>query len=150
MAIAGQFVRERAHVAGALNIVLAAQRVHADAGPADIAGCHREVGDGDHGGRALAVLGDAKAVIDRAIAAGSEQPRRLAQRLRIDAGHDCRGFRAVLRQRHEGRPFLELAPVATLAHEGFIDQALGDDDVCQRGQHGDVGAGHQGQWLALR
>ena len=31
VAIAGQLVRERAHVAGALHVVLAAQRVHADA-----------------------------------------------------------------------------------------------------------------------
>ena len=31
VAVAGQFVRERAHVAGALHIVLAAQRIHADA-----------------------------------------------------------------------------------------------------------------------
>ena len=88
VAIARQFVRERAHVAGALHVVLAAQRVHADAGTADIAGRHREVGDRDDRGRALAVLGDAEAVIDRAIAAGGEQPRRFAQILRIDAGHD--------------------------------------------------------------
>ena len=32
VAIARQLVRERAHVAGALHVVLAAQRVHADAG----------------------------------------------------------------------------------------------------------------------
>ena len=49
--VARQFVRERAHVAGALNVILAAQRVHADAGPADIAGRHRKVGDRDDGGR---------------------------------------------------------------------------------------------------
>src|SRR5437763_14887522 len=84
MAIAGQFVRERAHVAGSLHVVLAAQRVHADTGPADIASRHCEVGDRDHGGRTLAVLGDAKAVIDRAIAAGCEQPRRRAQFVRLD------------------------------------------------------------------
>ena len=149
VAIAGQLVRERAHVAGALHVVLAAQRVHADAGTADIAGRHREVGDRDHRGRALAVLGDAEAVIDRAIAAGGEQPRGFAQLLRIDAGHDRGRFRAVLRQRDEGGPFLELAPVAALAHEGFVDEAFGDDDMRQRGEHGDVGAGHQRQMQRL-
>ena len=148
MAIAGQFVRERAHVAGALHVILAAQRVHADAGAADIAGRHREVGDRDHRGRALAVLGDAEPVIDRAIAAGGELPRGFAQVFRIDAGHDGGRFRAVLRQRHEGGPFLELAPVAALAHEGFVHQALGDDDMRQRGEHGDIGAGHQRQSAA--
>jgi hypothetical protein len=36
--VARQFVRERAHVAGTLHVVLAAERVHADARTADIAG----------------------------------------------------------------------------------------------------------------
>ncbi|MCY1485098.1 hypothetical protein D9M68_187160 [compost metagenome] len=45
MAVARQLVRERTHVAGALHVVLTAQRVYADARPADIAGDHREVGD---------------------------------------------------------------------------------------------------------
>ena len=75
-------MRERAHVAGALHVVLSAQRVHADAGPADVAGRHGEVGDRHDGGRALAVLGDAEAVIDRAVAAGRVEPRRTADRLR--------------------------------------------------------------------
>ena len=38
VAIAGQLVREAAHVAAALHVVLPAQRVHADAGAADVAG----------------------------------------------------------------------------------------------------------------
>ena len=78
VAIAGQFVREGAHVAGALHVVLAAQRVHADARPADIAGRHGEVGDRHDRGRALAVFGDAEAVIDRAVAAAwrTAGPRR--------------------------------------------------------------------------
>ena len=79
MAVAGELVRERAHVAGALDVVLAAQRVHADARPADVAGRHGEVGDRHHRGRALAVLGDAEAVVDRAVAAGGVEPRGAAQ-----------------------------------------------------------------------
>ncbi len=75
-------MRERAHVAGALHVVLAAQRIHADTGPADIAGRHREIGDRHHGGRALAVLGDAETVIDRRVAAGRIKPRRAADQLR--------------------------------------------------------------------
>jgi hypothetical protein len=70
VAVAGQLVRERAHVAGALHVVLAAQRVHADAFAADVAGGHRQVGDAHHHRRALAVLGDAEAVVDRRVAAG--------------------------------------------------------------------------------
>ena len=40
VAVAGNLVRERAHVARALHVVLPAQGVHADAAPADIAGGH--------------------------------------------------------------------------------------------------------------
>ena len=90
VAVARQLVREGAHVAGALDVVLAAQRVHADAGAADIAGRHGEVGDRHDGGRALAVLGDAEAVIDRAVAAGGIEPRRAAQISSAgDAGDSC-------------------------------------------------------------
>ena len=139
-------MRERAHVAGALDVVLAAQRVHADAGPADIAGRHGEVGDRHHRGRALAVLGDAEAVIDRARCrrwrraarrrawSSAGTPVHLLDRLGLLRGSD-----------DELRPVLELVPVAALADEGLVDQALGDDDVRQRGQHRDVGAGLQRQ-----
>ena len=44
VAVAGELVREGAHVAGALHVVLAAQRVDADAVAADVAGRHRQVG----------------------------------------------------------------------------------------------------------
>ena len=114
--------------------------------PADIAGRHGEVGDRHDRGRALAVLGDAEAVVDRAIAAGGDRgaPRR---------GWSSAGtpeifvdfLRAVLRLGDEGRPVLELRPVAALADEGLVEQALGDDDMRQRGQHRDIGAGPQRQ-----
>ena len=71
-------MRERTHVAGALHIVLAAQRIDADARPADVAGRHRQVGDRHDRGRALAVLGNAEAVINRAVAAGRVEPCRPA------------------------------------------------------------------------
>ena len=43
--VARQLVRERAHVAGALHVVLSAQRIHAHALAAEVAGRHREVRD---------------------------------------------------------------------------------------------------------
>ena len=79
MAVAGELVRERAHVARALDVVLAAQRIYADAFAADVSGRHGEIGDRHHRRRALAVLGDAKAVVDRRIAAGRIETRRRAQ-----------------------------------------------------------------------
>ena len=93
MAIARQFVRERAHVAGALHVVLAAQRVHADADAADIAGGHGEVRHAhDHGG-ALAVLGDAQAIVEGRVAAGGVEPGRGAQVGGRDAGGGLAGLR---------------------------------------------------------
>ena len=131
-------MRERAHVAGALHIVLAAQRVHADAGAADIASRHREVGDRDHRGRTLAVFGDPEPVVDRTIAAGREQSCRAADILGRHAG-DLRDFlRTVARLGDERRPMLELAPVAALAHERLVHQPFGDDDMRQRRQDRDV------------
>ena len=78
VAVARQLVREAAHVAAALHVVLAAQRVHPDAAAAEIAGRHGEVGDRHDRGAALAVLGHAEPVIDRAVAAGGDTaaPRR--------------------------------------------------------------------------
>ncbi len=54
MAIARIFMREGTHVAGALHIVLATERIDADAIAPDIAGAHGEIGHGHHHGRALA------------------------------------------------------------------------------------------------
>src|ERR1700752_2895866 len=67
VAIAAELVRERPHVAGALHVVLAAQRVHADAVATDIAACHRQVGHAHHHRRTLAVFGHPEAVVDGAI-----------------------------------------------------------------------------------
>ena len=140
MAIAGHLVREAAHVAGALHVVLAAQGVHADAVAAQIAGRHRKVRNGKHGGRPLAVLCYAKPVIDRAVAARRVKPCRHAQRFGGHGRHHFGRFRAVTRIGHERCPVLELRPVAAFAHERLVDQALGHDDMCHRGQHRDIGA----------
>ena len=94
VAVAGELVRERAHVARALHVVLAAQRVHADADAADVAGRHGEVRHAHDHGRALAVLGDAEAVIDRAVAAGRVEPRRGADIGGGDAGDLLHRLRA--------------------------------------------------------
>ena len=74
---------------------MAPQRVHAAARTAASAGDHREVGDRNDRGRALAVLGDAKPVIDRAVAAGGIEPGRIANGLGRNAGDLLHLFRAV-------------------------------------------------------
>ncbi len=72
MAVAWQFMGERPHIAGALNVILAAQRVDADARPPDVTGQHGEIGNADDGRGPLTMLRHTEAVIDGAVAAGRE------------------------------------------------------------------------------
>ena len=139
MAIAGQFVREAAHVAGALHVVLAAQGVHADAGPADIAGRHGKVGDRHDRRRTLRMLGHAKAVIDGSVPTSREQPRGCAQIGSRNTGDFFKKFGAVAFFRDEACPFLESVGLATLTHELLVDQTFGDDDVRHGGEHRNIG-----------
>ena len=47
----------------------------------------------------------------------------------------------------EGGPILELVPVAAFAHEGLVDEALGDDHMRHRGDDRDIGSGPQRQMV---
>ncbi|MNY04227.1 hypothetical protein D3C86_1368930 [compost metagenome] len=73
--VTGQLMREGAHVAGTLHIVLPTQRVHAHAFATNVAGGHGEVGDAHDRRAALTVLGNAQSVVDRRIAASGIQTR---------------------------------------------------------------------------
>jgi hypothetical protein len=114
-------VREGAHVARALDIILSAQRVHADAGAPDVARRHRKVGDRHDGRAALAVLGDAEAVIDAAVAARREHPGRPAHRVGGDAAILRRRLGRMFLTRDEFGPVVELVEIAALADEFLID-----------------------------
>ena len=147
VAIAGELVRERAHVAGALHVVLAAQRVHADAAAADIAGRHGEVGDRHHRGRALAVLGDAEAVVDRAVAAGGVEPRRAADVGGRHAGDRLRSLRGLCcGSATNAAQSLELvASRSARATKASSTRPSVTMTCAMRVQHRDVGAGPQRQ-----
>ena len=140
-------MRERAHVARALHVVLAAQRIHADAGPADVARRHGEVGDRHDRRRALAVLGDAEAVVDRRVAARGIKTGGCADCFRIDAGVLLHGLRRVRAVGDEIRPFAELIQSQRSRDERLVDETFRDDHVRHRSQHGDVGAGLQRQMI---
>ena len=129
VAVARVLVRERAHVARALHVVLAAQRVHADAFAADVAGRHGEVGHGHDHGRALAVLGDAEAVVDGRVAAGGEQAGGFADLLGRHAGDRLQRFGRMLRLLDELFPADEVVLLAAAATKLAVDQVLGRDDV---------------------
>ncbi len=140
-------MRETAHVAGALDVVLTPQRVHADALAPDIAGCHGQIGDGHNRGTALAMLGDAETIVDRAVATRRVETCSGAYLVRPHPGQRLDGFRRAGRFRYEHRPVSELVPVAPLADEGFVVQFLGYDHMRESGQHRDVGARPQRQMM---
>src|SRR5204863_10044812 len=68
-------LREAAHVAAALHIVLSTQRIYADTAAADIAGGHGKIGDRHDSRAALAVLRHAEAIVDRTVPAGGVEAR---------------------------------------------------------------------------
>ena len=129
MPIARILVRGRAHVGGALHVILAAQRVYADAFAADIAGCHSEVGQRHDRRRALGMFGDAKAVVDRSIAAGRVKARGLANQLSRDAGDRLDGLRRMLRPLDELFPTEEIGRLAAAFDELAVDKVLGRNDM---------------------
>ena len=69
MAIARQFMGERPHIAGTLNIVLAAQGVKPDAFATHVARGHNQIGHAHNHGGTLTVFGHTKPVINGTIAA---------------------------------------------------------------------------------
>ena len=133
MAIAGKLVRKAAHVASALDVILPAQRIHADTAPPDVAGCHCEVSDCHNSRAALRMLGNAQTVIDRAVAAVCIKPRRFAQFVSIDQRDRLQIFGAVARMRNKFGPMAIFVPVAAFADKRFVCQALSHDHMRHRG-----------------
>ena len=141
VAVAREFVREGTHVAGALNIVLPTEGIHTHAVAAHVARQHGEVGHAhDHGGT-LAVLGDAEAIVDGAIATRGKEAGRSADFSGGNAGDFFQCFRRIAILADEGLPAGELDGVAALGDVVTLFQALGEDHVGERVDHGDVGAG---------
>ncbi len=93
------------------------------------------------------MLGDAKTVINRRIAAGGVKPRGRAQIGGRDSGEFLALLGAVALLGTEGGPVLELVPVAAFAHEFLVDETLGDDHMRHRRHDGDVCAGLQRQMI---
>ena len=93
------------------------------------------------------MLGHAKPVIDRAIAAGRVKTRRRAQLLRIDAARLRRRLGRMTRIGDEARPGLEIGEVAAVADERLVHEALGDDDMRQGIEDRDIGSGLQREMI---
>ena len=83
---ARQPIRQGAHVAAALDVVLATERVDAAAVPADVAGQQDEVDQGEDVVDRVVVLGDAERPADHRLRRRRERVGQLADRVGGDAG----------------------------------------------------------------
>ena len=129
MPVSGEFVRERSHVAGALHVVLAAQRIHADAVLADVAGGHGEIGHAHHHRRSLAVLGDAESVINGSVAAGGVEASGGAQIGGRNPANGLGRFGRIALFGDEFAPLLESFDIAAFFDERLVNQTFGDDHM---------------------
>ena len=134
--IAGKQARPHAHVAGALDVVLAAHRSQAGVVAADLVRDAGNGGDGVHRLHALALLGDAHAPADNGVGGRSVHAGGLANIVgaaAADVGDRLR--RVVL----DGLPPLVEA-VGVGVDEGAVVQVLAHDNVGERIHEGEVAA----------
>ncbi|MNC02405.1 hypothetical protein D3C75_497800 [compost metagenome] len=132
--VAREGIRQGAHIAGTLHVILPAYRVDPDVGFAEIAGQHREAGQRAYGLHPLPELGHAHAPQQRRGFGPGVQARRLADLLCADAGDGLDRLRRVA---------LDYLTVFIKAFGAGRDkcrviQLLGNNDVANRIQQGDV------------
>lgn len=140
--IAREDVRESAHVAGTLDVVLATQGVDSTARDAEVSRDQGYVGAGLDVVDAGRVLGDAHGIEDRAGLRAGEEACRLAELLGRNSRDLLHLLRAVLRHR---RPeFLE--SLGPLGDVGLVLEALGQDDVHEAIQPCHI---RPGKWLQV-
>ena len=138
---ARQPIRERAHVAAALDVVLAAERVEAAAPPAHVPAQQREVDQRQDVVDRVVVLGDAQGPADHRPLGGRVGVGGLPDRRRGDAGH---ALRALERPRLHGCP-VRLEPAGGAPDELLVREARGDDLAAHGVRQRDVGAHVQAQ-----
>ena len=88
-------IRQRAHIAGALHVILTAHRVHANVCFTQITGQHREAGERAHGFHALVELGHAHAPENGGGFCPGIHSGRLTNLLCANAGYRFDGFRRI-------------------------------------------------------
>ena len=133
---AGQLVRDRAHVAAALDVVLAAQRVEPGAEPPDVAAEQGQVDQREDVVDRVVVLRDPERPADHAAVGARERVRRLADHLGGNAGQPLAlGERERL---HRGR--VVVVALGRVVDEGAVREAGVDDLARHRVRERDVGA----------
>ena len=145
--ISRQLMRIRPHVTRPLHIVLAAQRIDADTAPPNIPSRHRQIGDPHHRGRALAVLSNPQAIVNRTVGSTGIEPSRSANQFGGNAGHFGHRLRTVFRTQNEFSPRLKGGLFTTGPDKLFVDQPLADHRMRQGVDHGHIGAWPQLQMV---
>ena len=136
-AVVGEVHGDGADVAGALDVVLAAQGVESGAAAADVAGGEGEVDEGEASLGAVGVLGDAEAPVEGCLVGLADDVGGAFEGGGRDAGERLLAFGRPVA--HGGGDGLEV--LDAVGDEFFVDQAIANDDVEQGVVHGDVGAG---------
>ena len=137
LAVHREVRRERADVARALHVVLAAERVRARAGLAEVAGQDGEVREAANARDALRLLGDAEAVEDRRGRRRRVEMRRLLDERGGDAGDRLHLLR-IVRAEMLG---VGLEALGARLDERAIVEPVADDDVREPVVERDVRAG---------
>ena len=136
-AVVGEVHGDGADIAGALDVVLAAEGVEAGAAAADVAGSEGEVDEGEAGLGAVGVLGDAEAPVEGGLVGVADDVGGAFEGGGRDAGEGFLAFGGPVAD--GGGDGLEV--LDAVGDELFVHQAVADDDVEEGVVHGDVGAG---------
>ena len=136
-AVVGEVHGDGADVAGALDVVLAAEGVEAGAAAANVAGGEGEVDESEAGLGAVRVLGDAEAPVEGGLVGVADDVGGAFEGGGGNAGEGFLAFGGPVAD--GGGDGLEVLDAA--GDEVFVDEAVADDDVEQGVVHGDVGAG---------
>ena len=136
-AVVGEVHGDGADVAGALDVVLAAEGVEAGAAAADVAGGEGKVDEGEAGLGAVGVLGDAEAPVEAGLVGVANDVGGAFEGGWGDAGEGFLAFGGPVAD--GGGDGLEV--LDAVGDKVFVDEAVANDDVEQGVVHGDVGAG---------
>ncbi len=125
--IAGKAVGKGAHVAGPLDVVLAAEGVHARCRPAYVSREQSQIGDGQDVFRPKGMLGEPHGIKDHGPFGPTEGPRRSRQILPRYSRDLFHHFWRILF--HYGCELLEA--FAAFRHEFFVPKAFFQNDVAE-------------------
>src|SRR5215208_3296319 len=129
-------VRQGPHVAAALHVVLAAQRVQAATVLADVAGQKPQPDEREHTIGAIVVLGDAQGPVEDGLIRRGVHTGDLADII----GRDARDLLSVLQRVAGDLSFVLLEVFRGPLDELLVVEVFGDDHVSHRVRQGDVRA----------